>query len=59
MDCFKIYTDGHYPKKKKLLLRAKFPTRQKARQYCRNRPWDKWTIVHPDGTEEKFVHNVH
>lgn len=49
---FRLYKVGEYPKPKKVYLSNTFMSRKSAKNYCIARPFDKWTIVHPDGTEE-------
>lgn len=53
---YRVYYQGTYPQPKRKYCPAEFEKRQQARQWCRNRvSWMKGlTIVHPDGTEEKF-----
>lgn len=51
----RVYRKGEYPKPKKDFYAARFKNRRAARVFCRNRMWaGDLTIVHPDGTEEKF-----
>lgn len=56
VDNFRVYRIGAYPEKKKVFFDNNFPTRQKARVFCRNRKYfySKLVIVHPDLTEEEY-----
>jgi hypothetical protein len=52
---FRVYRRGYHPKPKRHFYPGWFISRQKARQFCRNRCWEEGlTIVHPEGTEEPF-----
>ena len=53
---FRVYSRGTYPRRKRLFFSAEFKTRQKARNFCRNRVHTHrgLTIVHPDGKEERY-----
>ncbi len=55
MEEYRVYKKGEWPKPKKDFYRGTFSKRQKARQFCRKKSWHgELTIVHPDGTEEKY-----
>lgn len=51
---YRLYRAGEHPKPKKDFIPNTFMTRKSAKHYCKGRPFDKWTIVHPDGTEESY-----
>lgn len=53
---YKVYKEGTYPKKKKHFFKNDFESRQKARNFCRNRSYEVGlVIVHPDNSEEKYI----
>ncbi len=52
---FKVYRLGRHPNKKKNFYKNRFEKRSQAKNFCHNRSWEVGlTIVHPDGTEEKY-----
>jgi len=53
---FRVYQTGEWPKPKKHYFSCTFGKRQTARNFCRNQRGLTFglTIVHPDGTEEKY-----
>lgn len=57
---YKVYKFGIHPKKKKYFYTNLFKKRSEARNFCRDRSWEiGLTIVHPDGTEEKYKECEH
>lgn len=56
MTDFRVKWRTEWPKPKWTFHGGSFPSRQKARAWCRNRAFnhERLTIVHPDGTEELF-----
>ena len=52
---FRVYKAGVHPKPKRDFYQEEFAKRQQARRFCRRRSYEEGlTIVHPDGTEEKY-----
>jgi hypothetical protein len=54
---FRVKWRGDYPHKKWVFHDGTFSSRQKARQFCRNREYIETdlTIIHPDGSEETWT----
>ena len=52
---YRVYKVGVHPKPKKDFAPITFNTRKSARHYCKARAYEDWTLVHPDGTEEKLI----
>ena len=55
MPYYSVYREGEWPKPKKYFFNGMFATRQKARNFCRNRSLEPGlTIVFPGGEEETY-----
>ncbi len=54
--CYRVYREGRHPKPKRHFYKETFSNRQKARNFCRNRAFEKGlVIVSPDGGEEEYT----